>query len=56
MAVKVLYRREKSRVLHKDLLSSVGMATEQVEMSQRKVCLRPGDETGELGLEKWREE
>ena len=50
--MEVLHRSKKSRVLHKDLLSPLGMAAGPVEMSWKKVYIRAGDETGGLGLEK----
>lgn len=46
-----VYRREKSRVLLRNLLSPLGMGSEREERLKQVICYRAGDESGGLVLE-----
>lgn len=45
-----LHRKEESVEFHQDLLSSLKMRAESEERPEQKICCRPGDEIGGLGL------
>lgn len=53
-----VYRREKSRMLLRNLLSPLGMGSEREERMKQVICYRTGDESGGLVLEerkkRWR--
>lgn len=46
-----VYRRKKSRVFHKDLLSFLQMVAKNDRRSQERVCYRASDEIGKLYME-----
>lgn len=49
------HRREESRVFHHDLLSPLGMSTENKQRPQQKVCYRAGIIMG-IGCGEWSEQ
>jgi hypothetical protein len=49
------HRREESRVFHHDLLSPLGMSTENKQRPQQKVCYRAGIRMG-IGCGEWSEQ
>lgn len=52
MVAEGVHRRQKNRVIHQDLLSTLGMEVESEEGPQQIAFYRDGDETEGLDIEK----